>query len=116
MLKSNIKLDDLIKSSIFRFDVIPAKTEIQQTIPTLAKAEIDIHGSTVQKKCIKIRRLLMVIAYDDEEGKPKTVSKKVYIIINDEKHYIDPDIVKKYNLENAQECFFTGRKLYVEKD
>ena len=29
MLKSNIKLDDLIKSSIFRFDVIPAKTDIQ---------------------------------------------------------------------------------------
>ncbi len=58
----------------------------------------------------------MVIDYHDEEGKPKTVSKKVYIIINDEKHYIDPDIVKKYNLENAQESFFTGRKLYVEKD
>jgi hypothetical protein len=69
-----------------------------------------------KNKCIKIRRLSMVIDYDDEEGKPKTVSKKVYIIINDEKHYIDPDIVKKYNLENAQECFFTGRKLYVEKD
>ena len=29
MLKSNIKLDDLIKSSIFRFDVIPAKRDIQ---------------------------------------------------------------------------------------
>ena len=58
----------------------------------------------------------MLIDYDDEEGKPKTVSKKVYIIINDEKHYIDLDIVKKYNLENLQEGFFTGRKLYVEKD
>jgi len=58
----------------------------------------------------------MVIDYDDEEGKPKTVSKKVYIIINDEKHYIDPDIVKKYNLENVQGSFFTERKLYVEKD
>jgi hypothetical protein len=69
-----------------------------------------------KKRCIKIRRLLMVIDYDDEEDKPKTVSKKVYIIINDEKHYIDPDIVKKYNLENVQESFFTGRKLYVEKD
>ena len=57
-----------------------------------------------------------MIDYDDEEGKPKTVSKKVYIIINNEKHYIDPDIVKKYNLENVQESFFTGRKLYVEKD
>jgi hypothetical protein len=68
------------------------------------------------KRCSNIRRLLMVIDYDDEEGKPKTVSTKVYIIINDEKHYIDLDIVKKYNLENLQECFFTGRKLYVEKD
>ena len=58
----------------------------------------------------------MLIDYDDEEGKPKTVSKKVYIIINDEKHYIDPDIVKKYNLDNLQFFFFTGRKLYVEKD
>ena len=58
----------------------------------------------------------MMIDYDDEEGKPKTVFKKVYIIINNEKHYIDPDIVKKYNLENVQESFFTGRKLYVEKD
>ena len=29
MLKSNIKLDDLIKSPISRFDVIPAKTWLQ---------------------------------------------------------------------------------------
>ncbi|MBA7706588.1 hypothetical protein ES703_115442 [subsurface metagenome] len=58
----------------------------------------------------------MAIYYEDEEVKPKKMPKKVYIIINDEKHYIDPDIVKKYNLENAQESFFTGRKLYVEKD
>jgi hypothetical protein len=29
MLKSSIKLDDLVKSPIFRFDVIPVKTEIQ---------------------------------------------------------------------------------------
>ncbi len=57
----------------------------------------------------------MVIAYDDEEGKPKTVPKKVYIVINDYKHYIDPEIVKKYNLENVEESFFAGRKLYTEK-
>ena len=57
----------------------------------------------------------MVIDYEDEEGTPKTVSKKVYIIINDEKHYIDPDIVKKYNLENVEESFFARRKLYTEK-
>jgi hypothetical protein len=43
------------------------------------------------------------------------VPKKVYIIINDEKHYIDPDIVKKYNLENIDESFFAGTKLYKEK-
>jgi len=67
------------------------------------------------KRCIKLRRLFMVIAYDDEEGKPKTVPKKVYIVINDEKHYIDPEIVKKYNLENVEESFFAGRKLYTEK-
>ena len=41
----------------------------------------------------------MVNYYEDEEAKSEPVSKKIYIIINDEKHYIDPDIVKKYNLE-----------------
>ena len=58
----------------------------------------------------------MVNYYEDEEEESGSIPKKVYIIINDEKHYIDPDIVKKYNLENVQESFFTGRKLYVEKD
>jgi len=53
MLKSNIKLDDLIKSPIFCFDVIPAKTEIQPTIPAFSKAKIDIHGNTVQKNASK---------------------------------------------------------------
>ncbi len=57
----------------------------------------------------------MVIYSEDEEVEPKKVPKKVYIIINDEKHYIDPDIVKKYNLEDVKESFFTRRKLYVEK-
>ena len=57
----------------------------------------------------------MVIDYDDEEVKPKKVPKKVYIIINNEKHYIDPDIVKKYNLENVEESFFAGITLYTEK-
>ena len=33
----------------------------------------------------------------------KKGSKKVYVIINGEKHYIDPEIVKKYKLENAAE-------------
>ncbi len=45
----------------------------------------------------------------------KEVPKKVYVIINDEKHYIDPEIVKKYNLDKLKVTWFTGRKLYVEK-
>ena len=57
----------------------------------------------------------MVTYYDDEEVKPKRTPKKVYMIINDEKHYIDPEIVKKYNLEKEKVGFFSGRKLYVEK-
>lgn len=56
----------------------------------------------------------MVIYSEDEEVKPKKGPKKVYIIINDEKHYIDPDIVKKYNLEDVKESFFTHRKPYVK--
>ena len=58
MLKSNIKLDDLIKSSIFRFDVIPAKTDIQQTIPAFSKDEIDIHGNTVQKQMYQNKEVI----------------------------------------------------------
>lgn len=57
----------------------------------------------------------MVNYYEDEEAKSEPVSKKIYIIINDEKHYIDPDIVKKYNLESEKVSFFSGRKLHVEK-
>jgi len=53
--------------------------------------------------------------YDDEEVKPKKAPKKVYMTINDEKHYIDPEIVKKYNLDKQEVSFFSGRKLYVEK-
>jgi len=48
--------------------------------------------------------------------KGETVSKKVYMIIDDEKVYIDPEIVKRYNLDRQEVSFFTGRKLYVEKD
>ncbi len=57
----------------------------------------------------------MVNYYEDEEAKSEPVPKKIYIIINDEKHYIDPDIVKKYNLESEKVSFFSGRKLYVEE-
>ncbi len=57
----------------------------------------------------------MVIYYEEEEVTRKEVPKKVYVIINDEKHYIDPEIVKKYNLDELEVTCFTGRKLYVEK-
>ena len=52
----------------------------------------------------------------DKDVKGKTVSKKVYMIIGGEKVYIDPEIVKKYNLDNQKVSFFTGRELYVEED
>ena len=54
--------------------------------------------------------------HNDKDVKGETVSKKVYMIIDDEKVYIDPEIVKRYNLDRQKVSFFTGRKLYVEKD
>jgi hypothetical protein len=57
------------------------------------------------------------VAHHNDKGvKSETVSKKVYMIIDGEKVYIDPQIVKKYNLDRQEVSFFTGRKLYVEKD
>ena len=57
-----------------------------------------------------------MVHYQDKNAKGETVSKRVYIIIDGEKVYIDHEIVKKYNLESQKVSFFTGRKLYVEKD
>ena len=57
----------------------------------------------------------MVNYYEDEEAKSEPVLKKIYIIINDEKHYIDPKIIKKYGLDDQEVSFFSGRKLHVEK-
>ncbi len=54
--------------------------------------------------------------HNDKDVKGETVSKKVYMIIDDEKVYIDPEIVKRYNLDRQEVSSFTGRKLYVEKD
>ncbi len=54
--------------------------------------------------------------HKDKDAKDKTVSKKVHMIIDGERVYIDPEIVKKYNLDNQKVSFFTGRKLYAEKD
>lgn len=58
-----------------------------------------------------------MVYYDeeDEDVKPQKGPRKVYVIIDDKKVYIDPEIVKKYNLESEKISFFTGRKLYVEK-
>ncbi len=64
----------------------------------------------------------MVVYGDEEEEEVKVeveveiIPKKVYVIINGEKHYIDPEIVKKYNLDKQKVSGFTGRKLYVEED
>jgi len=59
----------------------------------------------------------MVYYNDDEDGeaKVKKSPKKIYLMIDGEKHYIDPEIVNKYNLEEEKATFFSGRKLYVEK-
>ncbi len=53
--------------------------------------------------------------FEDEEVEVQTAPKRVYLMIDDKKHYIDPEIVKKYNLEDVEESFFSGRKLYKEK-
>ncbi|MBE9574085.1 MAG: hypothetical protein IMF20_03030 [Proteobacteria bacterium] len=57
-----------------------------------------------------------MVRYKDKDVKAETVSKKVYMIIDGEKVYIDPEIVKRYNLQSQKVSFFTGRKLYVEED
>ena len=45
-----------------------------------------------------------------EDDKPK----KVYIIIDNQKQYIAPDIVKKYSLDKDGACTFSGYELHVE--
>jgi len=39
--------------------------------------------------------------------------KKVYMIIDGEKVYIDSEIAKKYGLDRQKVSPFTGRKLYT---
>ena len=53
---------------------------------------------------------------NDEKEEVEKAPNKVYMIIDNKKHYIDPELVKKYNLEEAGVSQFTGRKLYVEED
>ncbi len=48
---------------------------------------------------------------EEEKAPPK-----VYIIIDNQKHYIDPDLVKKYSLDKMQVSPFTEKKLHVEGD
>lgn len=53
--------------------------------------------------------------YDKKKDKEvERVPKKVHVIINGEKVYIDPEIVKKYNLDKQEVSGFTHRKLYTE--
>jgi hypothetical protein len=53
---------------------------------------------------------------DEKKKEVKKAPKKVYMIIDNKKYYIDPEMVKKYDLEKAKVSPLTGRKLYVEKD
>ncbi len=74
-------------------------------------------GTELALNAIRIRRLsLMVVYYEDEDVKAETSPKKVYMIINGEKVYIDPEIVKKYGLDRQKASPFTGRKLYTEEN
>ena len=57
-----------------------------------------------------------MVHYKDKDVEAEAVSKKVYMIIDGEKVYIDSEIVKRYSLESQEVSFFTGRELYVEED
>ena len=59
---------------------------------------------------------MVVYHYKDKNEKADRVPKKVYMIIDGEKMYIDPEIVKKYNLGEQETSGITGRKLYREED
>ncbi len=59
---------------------------------------------------------MVIYHYEDADVKAERSPKKVYMIIDGEKVYIDPEIVKRYNLQSQKVSFFTGRKLYVEED
>jgi hypothetical protein len=51
-----------------------------------------------------------------KDAEAERVYRKVYVIINGEKVYIDPEIVKKYNLDKQEVSGFTHMKLYTEGD
>ena len=52
---------------------------------------------------------------DEEETKTPKKPKKVYVIIDGERHFIDPEMARKYNLENLKTSYFSGRRIYIEK-
>ena len=58
----------------------------------------------------------MVVYYQNEHVKAERSPKKVYMIIDGEKVYIDSEIVKKYGLDRQKVSPFTDRKLYTEED
>ncbi len=58
----------------------------------------------------------MTFSKDEEKKEVNKATKKVYMIINNKKYYIDPEMVKKYDLDKAKVSPLTGSKLYVEKD
>ncbi len=53
---------------------------------------------------------------EEEEEKEEKAPPKVYMIIDNKKEYIGPEIVKKYKLWDHKVSPFSDRKLYVEKD
>lgn len=59
---------------------------------------------------------MAVYDYEDTDAEAEREPKKVYMMINDEKMYIDPEIVKKYGLDKLEFSGFTGRRLYTEQD
>ena len=58
------------------------------------------------------------MTYRKEEKKKEVekAPKKVYMIIGEKKHYIDPEMVKKHGLDKVSVSPFSGSKLYIEKD
>lgn len=53
---------------------------------------------------------------DEKKKEVEKAPRKVYMIIDNQKHYIDPEMVRKYDLEKAKVSPLSGSKLYVEKD
>ena len=53
---------------------------------------------------------------DEKKKDVKEVPRKVYMIIDNQKHYIDPEMVKKYGLDKGNVSPVSSRKLYVEKN